>query len=211
MVTRNFYEDDKLIETTPGKNIEIKDELKEKESSHGNISFVRGMGIRTTESLEKSFHTLRQQLNHHLSVYSAEFSTQQSSLANEYDNIKTKFTEAIKEPLLPSSIYVLTAALSGSVFSSKRNIPLRFVTPILFGGIAFRYFMPYTCKEVQGKLLQTEKKYTPEVFSWQDEYIKKASLLKERACRKSQEWNQELIRGVHQTRVTIQDIFSQEK
>lgn len=211
MVSRNFYEDDKLIETTPGKNIEIKDELKKKESSHGNISFVRGMGIRTTESLELSFHKLRQQLNYYLSVYSAEFSTQQSSLANEYENIKTKVTDTIKEPLLPSSIYILTAALSGSIFSSTRSIPVRFVAPVLFGGVAFSYFMPYSCKEMQGKLLESEKKYIPEVFSWQDEYIQKASQLKERAFKKSQEWNQELIRGVHQFRVIIGDIFSEGK
>lgn len=211
MVSRNFYEDDRLIETKPGENVQMSSEFKEKESAHGNISFVTGMGIRTTASLEQGFHKVRQQLNHYTSLYSAEFSTQLSSLTNEFDNIKREVTGMIKEPLLPSSIYVLTATLTGSIFSSRRTVPVRLASPIFFGGIAFRYFLPYTFKAVEDKLLASEKKHFPGVFSLQEEYAKKISDFKERAYKESQGWHQGLVSTVHRFRMVVEGIFSDKK
>ena len=83
---RLFYEDDEVIITKPGFNVEISDDLKEQESSHGNISSIKGMGIRTAPVLEEYVNKTRLILHEKLSYYGAELGTQQSALLQRIQN-----------------------------------------------------------------------------------------------------------------------------
>ncbi|KAK5132862.1 hypothetical protein LTR08_008578 [Meristemomyces frigidus] len=63
------------------------------------------------------------------------------------------------EKLLPGAIYVLVAAMAGSIVSRNRNILVRFVTPILTGGVAANYVVPRTTENVGNLVWEVEKKY----------------------------------------------------
>ena len=55
-------------------------------------------------------------------------------------------------------IYILTLTLTGSIFVRQRNIGIRFITPILFGGLSLKYFMPRTFEAISEKYDNVEKK-----------------------------------------------------
>ena len=62
------------------------------------------------------------------------------------------------EKLLPGGIYVLVAALAGSIISRNRNIAIRFVTPIITGVTTAHYVVPRTTENVGNLLWRYEEK-----------------------------------------------------
>lgn len=63
------------------------------------------------------------------------------------------------EKLLPGGIYVLVAAMAGSIISRNRNILIRFVTPIITGVATAHYVVPRTTKNVGDLIWRYEEKY----------------------------------------------------
>lgn len=63
------------------------------------------------------------------------------------------------ERLLPGGIYVLVAAMAGSIISRNRNILIRFATPILTGVATANYVVPRTTENVGNLIWRYEEKY----------------------------------------------------
>ena len=63
------------------------------------------------------------------------------------------------EKLLPGGIYVLVAAMAGSIISRNRNILIRFVTPIITGVTTANYVVPRTTENVGNLIWRYEEKY----------------------------------------------------
>lgn len=63
------------------------------------------------------------------------------------------------EKLLPGGIYVLVAAMAGSIVSRNRNILLRFATPVVTGVTAAHYVVPRTTQNVGNLIWTYEEKY----------------------------------------------------
>ncbi|EGP83689.1 unnamed protein product [Zymoseptoria tritici ST99CH_1A5] len=63
------------------------------------------------------------------------------------------------EKLLPGGIYVLVAAMAGSIISRNRNILLRFATPILTGVTTAHYVVPRTTENVGNLVWKYEEKF----------------------------------------------------
>lgn len=63
------------------------------------------------------------------------------------------------EKLLPGGIYVLVAAMAGSIISRNRNILFRFATPILTGVITAHYVVPRTTENVGNLIWSYEEKF----------------------------------------------------
>jgi len=63
------------------------------------------------------------------------------------------------EKLLPGGIYVLVAAMAGSIISRNRNIFVRFVTPIITGVTTAHYVVPRTTENVGNLVWRWEEKY----------------------------------------------------
>ncbi|KAI6885975.1 hypothetical protein KC360_g7073 [Hortaea werneckii] len=63
------------------------------------------------------------------------------------------------EKLLPGGIYVLVAAMAGSIISRNRNILLRFATPIVTGVTTAHYVVPRTTQNVGNLVWSYEEKY----------------------------------------------------
>lgn len=63
------------------------------------------------------------------------------------------------EKLLPGGIYVLVAAMAGSIISRNRNILFRFATPILTGVVTANYVVPRTTENVGNLIWTYEEKF----------------------------------------------------
>ena len=63
------------------------------------------------------------------------------------------------EKLLPGGIYVLVAAMAGSILSRNRNILLRFATPIITGVTAAHYVVPRTTENVGALVWKWEERF----------------------------------------------------
>ncbi|KAF8000723.1 hypothetical protein HF325_004512 [Metschnikowia pulcherrima] len=161
MARRSFYEDDELVTTKPGMNAEIQPELREKESSHGNISFVDGMGVRTTPYLERHSNALREFIRNNTRVILAELGTQQTALRNEWLNLKAKIDETILDPVFPGIVSLLFPVLATNVFVARRALP---------------YNMPLTYLAAKGKLLAWEKQNLPEFYQQRHELVTAANV-----------------------------------
>ena len=115
---------------------------------------VSGVTVRTSDVLEKTISKGRTWL-----YGKAEQGQQKADNAFEkYLNVEKNVTSTIaeiksdEEDLLPGSIYVLVSTLSGSILARNRNVLVRGIAPILFGTVAFRYFLPQTYENT-GKLI----------------------------------------------------------
>ena len=63
------------------------------------------------------------------------------------------------EKVLPGGIYVLVAAMAGSIISRNRNILIRFVTPIITGVTTANYVVPRTTQNVGNLIWSYEERF----------------------------------------------------
>lgn len=63
------------------------------------------------------------------------------------------------EKLLPGGIYVLVAAMAGSIISRNRNILIRYVTPIVTGLTTANYVIPRTTQNAGNLVWHYEEKF----------------------------------------------------
>lgn len=211
MAKRDFYVDDEVVINKPGVNTAITPELKEKEGLHGNVSFIEGMSIRTAPILEKYTGQARAWLHEKWLIYGSELSTQKSAFANEYNSIRNDISALIKEPVLPNLIYILTSTLTGSILVNRRSLPLRFLSPVVFGSVATSYFMPKTFASATGKLDRLEKDTVPEVHAAHQDLLKNYAQFKKDADAGVEELQVKLTSGVHDARIGILEYFDEKK
>lgn len=204
---RSFYEDEELVITKPGFNTEINKDLKEKESAHGNISFVEGMGVRSTPYLEKYVEKLRLALHENLAVLGAELGTQKTAISNEYSNLKDKIDELIQEPVVPQLVNVVGPILLTSVVVFRRSLPTRFFATTLVGGACVKYYMPKTYGKVQNKLLVLEQENFPELKKQREQILKHIDVYKKDAERFSERTQKDLQRQVHHARKWLERVM----
>ncbi|EAZ62862.2 predicted protein [Scheffersomyces stipitis CBS 6054] len=208
MAKRSFYEDDELVVSKPGFNAEISPALKEKESAHGNISFVEGMGVRTTPFLEQYSNKLRLWLHDKVSIYGAEVDTQKTAFLNEVSTVSNGVKSTIHEPVLPNLVYILTISLTGSILASRRSLPVRFATPLVFGGFALNHYMPKTFDTIVSNYENYEKSQFPEFNKQKQELVfDNYNNIKKQVDVSISEANVTLQKSVHEARKYLCDIF----
>lgn len=163
--SRNFYEDDEVSSTTPGLNEQMSKELEKKESIQlsEDVSIFNGMTIRAPEFANKYLKDARLFLYKQLVLVENELSTTKTAINNEYADLKYQYHQMVEEPLLPNLIYILTGSLTGSIIVRNRLLPIRFITPLIFGTAVFALSMPKTFDNTLTLLSQYEQKW-PELY-----------------------------------------------
>ncbi|KAG9061153.1 hypothetical protein KI688_007491 [Linnemannia hyalina] len=67
-----------------------------------------------------------------------------------------------EEDVMPAALYVVVAGFAGSIFASRRNIMLRFLTPVAFSAMAFGYFFPASSNRLIAQANNSDfSKYIP--------------------------------------------------
>lgn len=91
-----------------------------------------------------------------------------NSMMDSFLDLETSFTSTIAslapapqsgEKLMPGSIYVLVAAMTGSIISRNRNILLRGFVPLAVGIGAGWVVLPVTMRNVSDLLWKYEQKF----------------------------------------------------
>ncbi|KAF9354864.1 hypothetical protein BGX34_010775 [Mortierella sp. NVP85] len=76
-------------------------------------------------------------------------------------NIKSVLVK--EEEVMPAAIYVIVAGFAGSIVARRRNILLRFLTPVAFSAMAFGYFFPASSNRLIARASQSDvAKYLPQ-------------------------------------------------
>ncbi|KAG0266150.1 hypothetical protein BG011_003137 [Mortierella polycephala] len=68
-----------------------------------------------------------------------------------------------EEEVMPAALYVVVAGFAGSIAASRRNILLRFLTPVAFSAMAFGYFFPASSNRLIAQASKSDfSKYIPQ-------------------------------------------------
>ncbi|CAK5280017.1 unnamed protein product [Mycena citricolor] len=76
---------------------------------------------------------------------------------------RLKSLHAPNETLTPGALYAATALLAGTILTRHRAFPLRFLTPPIFGAVAFAHFLPQTSANIRAYASDLEDAHMPEV------------------------------------------------
>lgn len=170
---RSFYEDEKDVVPLPGTIIP---------STAADVEIlgprlvVNGVTVRSTSALEGTFRSVRELL------FGAYTSTQEylndgKAKVYEAERKVTGTMSALhnkREDLLPNSIYIVIAGLSGTILARQRGIIARTVLPVAFGLASFKYFLPETFGNTMGFAWKVEQRTVPELANGQVMALEKA-------------------------------------
>lgn len=207
---RSFYGNEGELTTKPGVNTEISKELEKKEGAHGNVSFVEGMGVRTTPYLEKQFNSIRNYFHEKLNIAEAELQTQVSAASNEFNYYWARANGLIKDDksrfLDISMATVLAAALVG-----RRAAPLRWTIIPAALVVTFKYRMPNTYYELKENLLAWEKSNFPDAYKQQQEIAASSGDLVKELRRLSELAKLDLQASIHNTRKVLVESWNDDE
>lgn len=205
---RSFYGDDEFVDTKPGYKGEISDALKEKESLHGNISFVEGMGIRSTPYLESLVNLTKTFIQDKFSIANAELGTQLSAFRNEItyymDQIATYTRE---EAFLGVTIPTLVSA----IVVNKKSAPVRIFFPLAVSAVSFRLAMPKAYGAVKDKVSHWEQEKYPDAYKQQQDLSRSARELAEQFRVVREQAKLDLQKNVHDARVYVTDLLKDDE
>lgn len=169
-MARSFYEDEEHLTPLPGTTeTPSKQEL---ESLQPRL--VNGASVRSPSFLQSKFESLRNIINN--TFTSTE--TKIDELTTSYHKKEQHFSTTIAnlhnrdEDLLPGSIYILIAALTGSIITRRSNILFRGIVPLTLGTIAFKFALPKTFNNSTSFLHSIENEKLPELTKSQDQFVK---------------------------------------
>ncbi|CDK28580.1 unnamed protein product [Kuraishia capsulata CBS 1993] len=173
---RNFYGSDEQIVPVPG-TVE--------EATASQIELLRsgkivdGVSVRSSTLLEDAFKTVREySFAYYQAAENALYdATGKYYAAERHVTSSLSLLHNRKEDLYPNSLYILTAALGGSIFARRRNILLRATLPLAFGLVAFKVLLPETFANTARFTLALEKENLPALAENQELLITKADEL----------------------------------
>lgn len=167
--------------------------------------FVEGHKVNRSGFLEQHTQQVRESLNQNLNIATAEYNNLKASANNEWNNLVENVTSVYdpRDRFLPNFNYALTVMLTGSILAAKKSLPVRFITPVVFGAAAFKLFLPRTFANTCDAVKNYEAEHSPQVLSFQRAV--KASLqdVEQGVCQASTEANKQLIQLVHDVRVNL--------
>lgn len=170
---RKFYEDESQITPIPGTVTPASGTELE---VLGSNRIIDGISVRSSTSIENGFKNIREMMISKYNSVRATINTKYSQM-NETEKSITKTVGNLhnkSEDLLPNSIYIIVAGLSGTIAAQRRGIIAKLIFPLVTGSIAFKYFLPNTFKNTTGFLWDLEKKNLPQLADSQDRLIQEA-------------------------------------
>lgn len=207
---RSFYGNDEDLTTKPGVNKEISTELQKKETPNGNVSFIEGMGVRSTPLLETQFNNIRSFFHEKLNIAEAEIGTQISAASNELRTFWDKGNSLIKDDrskfLDVSIATVVAAAIVG-----RRPAPVRWLVIPAVLALTFRYTMPLTYEVSKERMLSWQKEQFPDFYSQQESLLQSSGdvILEIRKLQESMKLD--LQETIHNTRKVLAESWNDDE
>lgn len=139
----------------------------------GSNKLVDGISVRSPETLEGYIKSIRHSVVNLLQKTESKVET----TTNDYYSTERKVTDTVaslhdkKEDLLPGTLYIGTAFLTGSIAARRSNILFKALAPITFALVAFRFALPSTFEKTAGFTYELEKDSFPSVVNAQDTFV----------------------------------------
>lgn len=163
---RNFYEDDAEVIPLPGTVVPAPaSEI----NSLGENRLVDGISVRTTNSTESFFKSAREFTSARIN----DLSNWVNKSYTKFNNTERFVTSTVsdlhykKEDLLPNGIYVIVAALAGTIAARHRGMIAKITFPVVTGLAAFKYFLPVTFDNTREFTWRLEQKNVPQIAKQQ--------------------------------------------
>lgn len=131
--------------------------------------FVDGQKVNRASFLESKLQTVRESLYQDVTIAGAEWNNVKAATANEWNNLINTVTSVYdpRDKFLPNFNYALTIMLSGSILANRSSLPVRFLTPVVFGATAFKFFLPGTFDNTTNAVKNWEAREHPELLGFQ--------------------------------------------
>lgn len=170
---RSFYEDDKDVIPVPGTTTPSTESEAE---ILGPRLVLNGVTVRSTSGLESGFRSLRQAL---YGTYTStqEYLNEGKAKIYEAERLVTGTMSALhnkSDDLLPNSIYIVIAGLSGNILARQRGIVAQTLLPLVLGLASFKYFLPQTFSNTMGFAWKVEQRTAPKLANGQVAALEKA-------------------------------------
>ncbi|MCH0629314.1 hypothetical protein JNB11_04985 [Kocuria palustris] len=159
---RNFYEDDANVVPKPGSVVPA---AGTEVQAVGTSTVVDGTLVRSARFLERVFRSVRQEVEDVYLTLRSKGDEAYSSLNSAERQVTSTVLglHARQEDLFPNSVYILIAGLAGNIAARKHGVVAKMTLPVLFGTVAFRYFLPQTFANTTHYLWEVEQRNFPEV------------------------------------------------
>lgn len=174
-MARSFYEDEEHLTPLPGTT----QPATKQELDSLSPRLVNGASVRSPSFLQSKIESIRTFFNQ--TWISTEGKLDQ--LTTSYHTKEQHFSTTIAklhdrdEDLLPGSIYIAIAALTGSIITRRSNIVFRGIAPVILGTLAFKFALPITFKNSTSFLHKIEHENLPQITNKQDELVGKVESL----------------------------------
>lgn len=145
-----------------GKQDDLKKSLTQIEEKNLGIQteLVGNVPVKTSKFLEDTIEKSRKWV----ATETEDAKKQVDGVFQKYLNVEKDVTSTVAslksehEDLLPGSIYILVAGLSGSVIARRHNFVVRALLPVALGVGAFGYFLPETFRNTRALVWSWEQK-----------------------------------------------------
>lgn len=169
---RNFYENEANVVPIPGTVVPAGrtdlDRLNQAE-------IVDGVSVRSAKHVESAFRAARLSLTNiylsFLNYLDEGYTTYNTTERNATQTLASLHDK--REDLFPNSIFVIIAAMLGLIVARPRGLIARATLPLIFGGAAFRYFLPQTFANTGLFAWKLEERNFPEVAHLHERVIHK--------------------------------------
>lgn len=202
---RKFYEDESEVvpvpgTVTPAPGTEIE--------ALGPNRLVDGISVRTTESLESYFRVLRESVVQGVTLIQSYINQGYTQYNRTEKQVTDTMTELHYKPedLLPNSIYIFIATMSGNIMARQRGLLAKASFPVILGLASFRYFLPQTFANVKGFVWNLEQQNLPDLAENQQLAYQKADEFVQKVETSSRRNQQRLNDGVESVRKSIANI-----
>lgn len=165
MTERTFYTD--KSDTSP---LPIGEKQKTKSESPNSI-LIDGKHIDAPPALESYTQKARTWTTAKGAEWLKVFNDYKSLGVSKIEHASDEYHKVIVEPLLPQSLYVITAALAGSIMTRRRSLITRMLAPTLLGLVTFGIVMPKSFSNCGKKTGEFEAEHFPDVKKHQDDIV----------------------------------------
>lgn len=173
---RRFYEDEASVNPVPGTTIPSTETQQE---ILGPRSVINGVTVRSISSVESAFRSLRETVTRAVTA-TQDYLDEGKVKMYQAERDVTGTVSALhdrREDLLPNSIYIVIASLSGNIMARQRGVLAKVFFPVGLGLASFKYFLPQTFSNTMGFLWKVEQRSMPALATTQVAALEKTERL----------------------------------
>ena len=202
---RKFYEDESEVVPVPGT---VEPAQESEVEILGPNRLIDGVSVRSPRPIEKFFKSARESVSDVVSSVQSEVNSGYTKLNQSEQAIASTVSKLHNksEDLLPNSLYIAIATLSGTIIGRQRSIIGKVLYPLVLGTVSFRYFLPQTFKNTTGFIWDLEQKNLPQLAQSQQLALQKADELATQVEQSSESSKQYLQKTTSDLRKSLADI-----